>query len=147
MRTTGDRNRTKPILTEILAAETKPFGIRVTMIEPGVIMTPIFEKAMQDPENPDTPYVGGRRLGEYFMRSLMGTPGTPDMVAETIWQAITADAPELRHLVGDDAVRFAQRRLEITDEEWIARHSDSDDDRHRTWMSDMTGVQVNPLPS
>jgi NAD(P)-dependent dehydrogenase (short-subunit alcohol dehydrogenase family) len=134
-------------LTEVLAAETKPFGIRVTMIEPGVIMTPIFEKGMQDPENPDTPYVSGRRLGEYFVNSLMGTPGTPDMVADAIWRTITDDDPELRHLVGDDAVRLAERRLEITDEEWIARHSDSDDDRHRAWMSDMSGVQVNPLPS
>jgi hypothetical protein len=69
------------------------------------------------------------------------------MVAEAIWQAITADAPELRHLVGDDAVRLAGRRLEITYEEWIARHSGPDDDRHRAWMSDMSGVQVNALPS
>ena len=112
-----------------------------------MIMTPIFEKGMQDPENPDTPHIGGRRLGEYFVSSLMGTPGTPDMVAAAIWRAITADAPELRHLVGDDAIRLAGRRLEITDEEWIARHSDSDDDRHRAWISDMSGVQVNALPS
>ena len=134
-------------LTEILAAETKPFGIRITLIEPGVIVTPIFEKGMQNPENPDTPYVGGRRLGEFFVSALMGTPGTPDMVAETIWQAITTDAPELRHLVGDDAIRMAGRRLELTDEEWIDGQSDPDDDRHRAWISDMSGVQVNALPS
>ena len=134
-------------LTEILAAETKPFGIRVTAIEPGVIVTPIFEKGIQNPENPDTPYVGGRRLGELFMSALMGTPGTPDMVAEEIWQAITADAPELRHLVGDDAIRMAGRRLELTDEEWIAGQSDPDDDRYRAWVSDISGVQVNPLPN
>lgn len=131
-------------LTEVLAAEAKPFGIRVTLIEPGVIITPIYEKGMQDPENPDTPYVSGRRLGEYFVSSLMGTPGSPDTVAEAIWRAITSDAPELRHLVGDDAVR--RRRLELTDEEWIAGQSDSDDDRHRAWISDI-GVQVNALPS
>ncbi|MGA9276887.1 SDR family oxidoreductase [Ilumatobacter sp.] len=133
-------------LTEVLAAETKPFGIRVTLIEPGVIMTPIFAKGMQDPENPDTPYIGGRRLGEFFASALMGSPGTPDMVAEVIWRAITADAPELRHVVGDDAVCLVGRRLDLTDEEWIAGQSDPDDDRHRAWISDMTGVQVNALP-
>jgi NAD(P)-dependent dehydrogenase (short-subunit alcohol dehydrogenase family) len=41
-------------LTEVLAAEVMPFGIRVTAIEPGVILTPIFEKAMGDPEDPTT---------------------------------------------------------------------------------------------
>lgn len=63
-------------LTEILAAEAKPFGIRVTLIEPGVVATPIFAKAMDDPENPDTPYIGGQRLGELFMSARMGTPGS-----------------------------------------------------------------------
>lgn len=134
-------------LTEVLAAEAKPFGIRVTSIEPGVITTPIFEKGMQDPENPATPYVGGRRLGELFVSALMGTPGTPDMVAEAIWQAIIADAPKLRHLVGNDAMRIAARRLELSDEEWIAGQADPDDDRQRAWMSDISGVQINALPS
>jgi hypothetical protein len=65
------------------------------------------------------------------MSSLMGTPDTPDMVADAIWSAIIDDAAELRHLVGDDAVRFAGRRLEMSDEEWIARQSDLDDDSHQ----------------
>ena len=133
-------------LTEILAVETKPFGIRVTMIEPGVIDTPIFGKAMENPGNPETPYIGGQRLGELFANALMGTPGPPEMVAEVIWNAITADAPELRHLVGIDAERIAGRRLELTDEEWIARQSDPDDDRYRAWISEVSGVQVEALP-
>jgi NAD(P)-dependent dehydrogenase (short-subunit alcohol dehydrogenase family) len=48
-------------LTEVLAAETKPFGIKVTAIEPGVILAPIFAKGMDNPENPDTPYISDRR--------------------------------------------------------------------------------------
>jgi NAD(P)-dependent dehydrogenase (short-subunit alcohol dehydrogenase family) len=134
-------------LTEVLAAETKPFGIRVTLIEPGVIATPIFAKAMSSPENPDTPYIGGQRLGELFMNSLAGTPGTPEMVADTVWHAITTDAPELRYLVGGDAERIAKRRSELTDEEWIERQSDPDDDRYRSWISEVSGVQMNEPPS
>lgn len=116
------------------------------MIEPGVIVTPIFTKAMENPRNPESPYIGGQRLGELFGNALMGAPGTPDMVAEVIWHAITADAPELRYLVGSDAERIAGRRLEMSDEEWIARQSDPDDDQYRKWISEVSGVQVNALP-
>ncbi len=52
--------------------------MKVSAIEPGVIRTPIFDKAVQDLPDPDSPYVGNRRLGEWFMYSLFGTPAPPD---------------------------------------------------------------------
>jgi NAD(P)-dependent dehydrogenase (short-subunit alcohol dehydrogenase family) len=133
-------------MTEVLAAETKPFGIRVTAIEPGVILTPIFAKGIDNPENPNTPYIAGKRKVELVTNILRGAPGTPETVADVIWQAITADEPKLRYLVGTEAERLAAKRLEITDEEWIARQSDPDNDRYRTWISEMSGVQVNANP-
>ncbi len=131
-------------LTEVLAAEAMPFGIRVAAIEPGVILTPIFEKAMGDPENPATPYVGGRRLGEFFMNSLMNSPASPEIVAEAIWHAITTDNPKLRYLVGADAERLGAYRRSITDEEWIARQADPDDSAWRSWMANASGVAMPP---
>jgi len=129
-------------LTESLAAEVAPFGIHVSAVEPGVIMTPIFEKAMTDPEDPTTPYVGGRRMGEFYMYSLLNDPATPDLVADVIWEAITADAPKLRYLAGEDAKALVAHREGLTDEEWIARQADPDDNAWRTWIKGVTGVDI-----
>ena len=131
-------------LTEVLAAEVKPFGIHVTAIEPGVILTPIFDKAVTDPEDPSTPYVGGRRLGEWFMFSLMTDPATPALVADVIWQAVSAEAPKLRYLVGEDAERLVTYRAAVADEEWIAHQSQADDNAWRAWITDVTGVEMPP---
>jgi len=129
-------------LTETLAAEVAPFGIHVSAIEPGVIMTPIFEKAMADPEDPTTPYVGGRRMGEFYLYSLLNDPATPDLVADIIWQAITADAPKLRYLAGEDAKALVAHRDGLTDEEWVTRQADPDDNAWRTWIKAVTGVDI-----
>jgi len=127
-------------LTEVLAAELAPFGVKVSAIEPGVIRTPIFDKAMQDPSDPYSPYVGNRRLAEWFMYSLMGTPAPPEQVAETIRDAIAVAEPKLRYLVGDDAERFEPYRRSITDEEWITRQSEPDEDAWWAWIETATGV-------
>jgi len=127
-------------LTEVLAAELAPFGVKVSAIEPGVILTPIFDKAMDDLPDPDSPYVGNRRLGEWFMYSLMGTPAPPARVAETIRDAIAAPEPKLRYLVGDDAERFGPYRRSVTDEEWVARQADPDEDAWWAWIESATGV-------
>ena len=81
-------------LTEILAAEVAPFGVKVSAIEPGVILTPIFEKALTDPDDPDSAYVGGRRMGEWFMYNLAQDPAPPDRVADVVWQALGAPVPK-----------------------------------------------------
>ncbi len=129
-------------LTEVLAAEVMPFGIRVAAIEPGVILTPIFEKGV--PEDPTTPYVGGRRLGEFFMNSLTNSPASPEIVAAAIWHAITTDEPKLRYLVGADAERLGAYRRSITNEEWITRQADPDDAAWRAWMANASGVAMPP---
>ena len=132
-------------ITEVLAIEGRPFGIRVTAIEPGVIKTPIFTKGSGSGQA-SSPYNGARRMAEVFSSSLRGTPGTPDMVADAIWQAITGANTDLRIQVGADAERLDRLRREMTDEEWIDGHADPDDESFRTWIGDLSGVEVTALP-
>ena len=104
--------------SEILAQEVRRFNIRVAIIEPGVVLTPIFEKNMREPD-PNSPYVDFMyRIGRLFMKRLEN-PSPPDLVAETIYHAIETDQPKLRYLVGEDAKLWAAGRQNMTDEEWI----------------------------
>jgi NAD(P)-dependent dehydrogenase (short-subunit alcohol dehydrogenase family) len=132
-------------LTECLASEVAPFGIRVTAVEPGVIVTPIFEKAFADAASPDSLYVGNQRLGEWFLQKLLTDPLPPEAVADVIWEAISTDQPKLRYLVGEDAERLVACREEIGGDGWIAAQTEPDYDAWWAWISEVSGVPA-PTP-
>ena len=119
--------------SEALAQEVQAFGIRVVIIEPGVVVTPIFTKARRfaDPASPYAVHV--RRL-LLFYQMQMKTPSQPSDVAAVIHEAVTTKAPTLRYLVGEDAKRLAAGRQRLTDEEYIAGGRPMPDDEYLDLM-------------
>ena len=103
-------------LSECLAQEMKAFNVRVAIIEPGVIATPIFSKAKPIPDN--TPYPHARRQRALFAQSLTN-PTSPYIVGEKIREIVDGDSWQLRYPVGPDAVPFLKWRASKTDEEVV----------------------------
>ncbi len=103
--------------TESLAVEVSPFGIRVVLIEPGLILTPIWMKV--DASLPQGPYAQVRtRLGKTVIEEFpYGSP--PEDVADCISESISTQNPRLRWLVGRGAERNVANRRGISDERWI----------------------------
>jgi NAD(P)-dependent dehydrogenase (short-subunit alcohol dehydrogenase family) len=132
-------------LSETLAAETAPFGIRVAIIEPGVVITPIFEKAAQRPLDTTSPYFEWTMRTARLLFAGLVEPATSDETAEVIWRAITTDSPRLRHRVGRDAQTVAVARYAMTDEDWIAGLTVEDDAQWRANMEAWAGTKVPPL--
>ena len=132
-------------LSETLAAETAPFGIRVAIVEPGVVITPIFDKAAQRPIDFESPYAKWTmRTGRLLLAGLVN-PSTSDDTAEVIWRAITTDSPVLRYRVGHDADTVAVARYGTSDEDWIAGLVVDDDAQWRANMRAWTDTEVPPL--
>jgi NAD(P)-dependent dehydrogenase (short-subunit alcohol dehydrogenase family) len=106
-------------LSEALAQEVQAFGIRVAIVEPGVVVTPIFTKAKRfaDPASPYAVHVHRLLL---FYQMQMKTPSQPADVARVIHEAATTKEPKFRYLVGDDAERLVAGRRRLTDEEYVA---------------------------
>jgi NAD(P)-dependent dehydrogenase (short-subunit alcohol dehydrogenase family) len=112
-------------LSECLAQEMKAFDVRVAIVEPGVIATPIFSKARPLPN--ESPYPHSRRLRAWFKASLAtGTPTSPYVVGEQIRQIVDGASWQLRYTVGADAATMLQWRAGKTDEEVIELQSSSD---------------------
>jgi len=105
-------------ISEALAQEVVEFGIRVAIVEPGVVVTPIFTKAKRfaDPASPYAAHVHRLLL---FYQMQMKTPSQPADVACVIHEAVTSNRPKLRYLVGDDAERLVAGRRKLSDEEYI----------------------------
>jgi NAD(P)-dependent dehydrogenase (short-subunit alcohol dehydrogenase family) len=105
--------------SEALAQEVQAFGIRVAVVEPGVVVTPIFTKAKRFAD-PASPYVVHVHRLLLFYQMQMKAPSEPSDVARVIHEAVTAKEPKFRYLVGDDAERLVAGRNRLTDEEYVA---------------------------
>src|SRR5208282_523490 len=89
-------------VSESLAVEIKPFGVKVVIIEPGVILTPIWDKAEAlMPEGHPYRQAMGRLLRLFGAQMEGGTK--PDVVAHAIYEAVREGATKLRYPVGVDA--------------------------------------------
>jgi len=113
-------------LSEALAQELKPFDIRVAIVEPGVIATPM---TMRDrPKPPPNPYSNQiARMTAFFTEALKAQT-SPYVVATTIRDIVDGKSNQLRNPSGPDAEPFLQVRREWSDEEWIALGAASDGD-------------------
>jgi NAD(P)-dependent dehydrogenase (short-subunit alcohol dehydrogenase family) len=100
-------------LTETLAEEVAPFGIRCMIVEPGAFRTDLFASggpvlSQPMPEYAET--VGATR--EYVASNHGKQPGDPRKAAAAIADALDADATPLRLVLGADAIGNIRNRLE-----------------------------------
>jgi NAD(P)-dependent dehydrogenase (short-subunit alcohol dehydrogenase family) len=129
--------------SEALAHEVAAFGIRVAIIEPGVIQTAIFENSAgatrYDKNSPYRQIM--RRNGKLFAAGFRN-PGRPETVAEVILEAVTTDRPRLRYPVGIDAEGLAAGRARISDEEWVAMGGELSDAEYNARFKRHFGIDL-----
>jgi NAD(P)-dependent dehydrogenase (short-subunit alcohol dehydrogenase family) len=125
-------------LSECLAQEMRAFNVRVAIIEPGVIATPIFGKAK--PPKKDSPYPHARRMRAMFAASL-ARPTSPFVVGELIVEIVDGDSWQLRYPVGPDAAPIIQWRASKTDEEMV-RMGAATDDEYKARVKQEFGLDV-----
>jgi NAD(P)-dependent dehydrogenase (short-subunit alcohol dehydrogenase family) len=96
-------------LSESLRLELLSSGIKVSIVEPGTIATPLWEKGYADvdriagwlpPEARDRYLAPMRKAGELARKAEhRGAP--PEKVAEKVEHALTSSRPKIHYLVGD----------------------------------------------
>jgi NAD(P)-dependent dehydrogenase (short-subunit alcohol dehydrogenase family) len=118
--------------SECLAAEVSSFDVRVALIEPGLVLTPIFAKRRLP--SADSPYADLYRRSLALFPKLIESGSTADDTAEAIAHAIRTETPRLRYLVGWDAKTIVDHRARMTDEEFVAMgRCDSDEEFYATF--------------
>jgi NAD(P)-dependent dehydrogenase (short-subunit alcohol dehydrogenase family) len=107
-------------VSESMRFETDPLGIKIVLVEPGTIRSNFASNAIigQKAAEPNSPYAP---LVETLQKATarfidQGTP--PEEVAKVILKAVTIDNPDLRYLVGNDAVQMIEARKGMSDQEF-----------------------------
>jgi len=88
--------------SEALWHEVRPFGIHVTVLEPGFIHTKIGETT-QTAARQLAPYDGVRQRAQAALARQVQHGIAPEKVAATVLRAIESRNPKLRYRVGTDA--------------------------------------------
>ena len=104
-------------MTLALRTEVAPFGVGVSLVEPGDINTP-FNDHTEWGRHEGSPYAEKLRRCERVVRkSLPKAPG-PALVAEVVHRALTASRPRVRYSVGPDSLLVPLGRRLLPD--WLS---------------------------
>ena len=107
-------------LSESMSYELEPFGIKVIIVEPGVIRTNfgnglVIAKKSQDPNSPYTQLM--RKTATSF-EEMMKNASSPDLVAKVVLDAVRNESPNLRYLAGNDVEAWLGSKRNMSDEEF-----------------------------
>ena len=99
-------------LSESLAQEVAPLGIRVTIVEPGVFRTDFAGRSLQVAETVIDDYTATAGATRTTVQQVSGRqPGDPARGAAAIIAAVDAETPPLRLILGSDALGRIRTKL------------------------------------
>lgn len=109
-------------LSESMSYELEPFGIKLVIIEPGVIRTNFKKNSVMSKKSLDnssiSPYSSIIQKIDSSISSIIEHATPPEDVAKAILHAITSNNPELRYLVGNDMIMMAETKKSMSDEDF-----------------------------
>jgi NAD(P)-dependent dehydrogenase (short-subunit alcohol dehydrogenase family) len=104
--------------SESLAKEVEPFGIKLTIVEPGRFRTN-FSRSVEQAAQPlraYAPTLSGPR--EALLAHLDDQRGDPDRAAQAILAVVDADRPPLRLPLGEDAFERIRSKVSRQEADW-----------------------------
>jgi NAD(P)-dependent dehydrogenase (short-subunit alcohol dehydrogenase family) len=104
-------------MSECLAQEMAPFGVRVSVIEPGVTRTAILPKNEGHPEPTDHSHAY-ERMFEFYAAGV-GANVQADLVADTVHDALTAEHTQLRWVCAWGGEELVSGRPAMSDQQWV----------------------------
>jgi NAD(P)-dependent dehydrogenase (short-subunit alcohol dehydrogenase family) len=111
-------------LSEALAKEVEPLGIRVTVIEPGPFRTDWAGRSLKQPRHPIEAYANTSGARRAVITGRSGKqPGDPVRAADAIIKVVESPAPPLNLILGRDGldrVRVKLKDLMNSIDQWEA---------------------------
>ncbi len=128
-------------VSEGMAQELAPFGVRVAIVEPGVTKSAIFAKNIDAPNATgvyDTHY---QHMFQFYAAGLINATD-PFEVGNVVFHAITTNEPQLRYPVSWAGPEMAALHDRIDDDVWLELGTISDAEQYATRFEEIFGVDI-----
>ena len=129
-------------LTETLAHEVAKFGIRVALVEPGVVRTPIFGKNALPEEDKEHYEMLQSRTIRSITKGLMETGCDPIDIAKCMEEIVISENPKMHYLLEKDARDNIRVYDEDGPEAWVEDGKIEDDDEYFKVQKDRYGYDL-----
>jgi NAD(P)-dependent dehydrogenase (short-subunit alcohol dehydrogenase family) len=130
-------------MSEGLAQELAPFGIRVAIVEPGITKSAIFAKNTDGPNKTGAYDAHYRRLFQFYAVGIARATD-PFEVGAVVHEAITTREPRLRYPVSWGCEAMIEGRRRMTDAEWVAMGALESDADYYDAFEKYFGVRIHP---
>jgi NAD(P)-dependent dehydrogenase (short-subunit alcohol dehydrogenase family) len=101
-------------VTEALATEVRPLGVKVIAIEPGAFRTDWATRSMKESDTPISDYADVAARKDLIKQFADHLPGDPRKVAEAVLMVTELDDPPLRLLLGRDVLKAMRDKIAAT---------------------------------
>jgi NAD(P)-dependent dehydrogenase (short-subunit alcohol dehydrogenase family) len=107
-------------LSQSTAYDLEPFGIKVIIIEPGVIGTNFVNNVVvaKKSQDPNSPYCQITQKMASAFEEMVKNASSPELVAKVVLEAVTNENPNLRYSAGKDVETLLAAKRNRSDEEF-----------------------------
>ena len=106
-------------LSESVAYEVEPFGIKIVLVEPGFVRTNFSNVVAKKSQSTNSQYskMTEKMAASIEQMKLKSSP--PELVANVVLEAVTSKNPNLRYLAGKDVEEWMEQKKHMTDREFF----------------------------
>lgn len=131
-------------LSENLAQEVAPFGIRVSVLEPGVVRTAILPKNIGHPE-PTAYETAYRRMLQFYAKGIEAAVPA-DEVANVVLEMLRDPETPFRTTCAWGGEELSLGRAKVSDSDWIALGAIEDDEAYYARFRELFGLELRSDP-
>jgi NAD(P)-dependent dehydrogenase (short-subunit alcohol dehydrogenase family) len=108
-------------LSESMAYELEPFGIKVVLIERGAISTNFFTEMVLAKKSQDPNSAYSQLMQDVVRRfkQVIENSSSADVLAKVVLNAVTSENPRFRYLAGNFAEMRMEKRRSMSDQEFF----------------------------
>jgi NAD(P)-dependent dehydrogenase (short-subunit alcohol dehydrogenase family) len=106
-------------LSESIAYELDPFGIKVALVEPGFVRTNFSNVIAERSQESDSQYSKMMEKMAGRIEEMSRNSSSPELVASIVLEAVRTKNPNLRYLAGKDVEQWIEQKKKFSDKEFF----------------------------